>query len=50
MLTQRDFEQLSPYLTRGKVVNMEVKDRGRKGREVLLEYDNGEKLVGDLNR
>lgn len=50
MLTQRDFEQLSPYLTRGKVVNMEVKDRGRKGREVLLEYDNGEKLVGDLNQ
>ena len=50
MLNQTDLNKLAPYLAKGKVVNIEVKDRGRKGREVLLEYDNGDKLVGDLNQ
>lgn len=38
MLNQTDLNKLAPYLAKGKVVNIEVKDRGRKGREVLLEY------------
>ena len=47
MLNTVDLTKLSPYLSDGKVVNIEVKDRGRKGREVLLEYEDGRKLVGD---
>ena len=49
MLNAADLTKLSPYLSEGKVVNIEVKDRGRKGREVLLEYEDGRKLVGNLN-
>ena len=49
MMNEMDIKKLAPYLAQGKVVNMEVKDRGRKGREVLLEYEDGSKLVGDLN-
>ena len=49
MLTNNDLAKLSPYLNAGKVVNIEVKDRGRKGREVLLEYEDGRKMFGDLN-
>ncbi len=50
MLNATDLTKLRPYLCEGKVVNIEVKDRGRKGREVLLEYEDGRKLVGDLNQ
>ena len=50
MLNQSDLNKLAPYLSKGQVVNIEVKDRGRKGREVLLEYSDGQKLVGDLNQ
>lgn len=50
MLNEKDLAKLAPYIGEGKVVNMEVKDRGRKGREVLLEYDDGRKLVGNLNQ
>lgn len=50
MLNNKDLEKIAPYLTDGKVVNMEIKDRGRKGRELLLEYEDGRKLVGDLNQ
>lgn len=50
MLNQADLHKLAPYLSMGQVVNIEVKDRGRKGREVLLEYSDGQKLVGDLNQ
>ena len=32
MLNAADLTNLSPYLSEGKVVNIEVKDRGRKGR------------------
>ena len=39
MLNATDLTKLRPYLCEGKVVNIEVKDRGRKGREVLLEYE-----------
>ena len=49
MLKQSDFAKIAPYLSEGKVVNMEVKDRGRKGREILLEYEDGRKLVGNLD-
>lgn len=49
MMNESDIKKLAPYLAEGKVVNMEVKDRGKKGREVLLEYEDGRKLVGDLN-
>lgn len=50
MLNATDLTKLRPYLCEGKVVNIEVKDRGRKGREVQLEYEDGRKLVGDLNQ
>lgn len=50
MLNQNDLNKLAPYLSKGKVVNIEIKDRGRKGRETLLEYEDGTKLVGDLNQ
>lgn len=50
MLKEKDLKVLCPYLNDGVVVNIEVKDRGvRKGREVLLEYDDGRKLVGNLD-
>lgn len=50
MLSTADIQKIAPYLNEGKVVNMEVKDRGaRKGRELLLEYDSGRKLVGNLD-
>lgn len=49
MLTQKDLINLAPYFGQGKVVNVEIKDRGRRGREVFLEYDDGRKLVGNLN-
>lgn len=47
VLNERDLKNLTPYLN--DVVNIEVKGRGRKGREVLLEYSSGKKLVGNLN-
>lgn len=50
MLSTADITKLSPYLNEGKVVNIECKDRGaRKGREILLEYDDGRKLIGNLD-
>ena len=49
MLNDVDLKKLTPYFSEGKVVNIDVKDRGKKGREVLLEYDDGRKMVGDLN-
>ena len=50
MLNEKDVQKLTPFLMKGKVVNLEVKDRGRKGREILLEYEDGTKMVGDLNQ
>lgn len=50
MLNERDLQSLMPYFERGKVVNIEVKDRGRRGREILLEYQYGLKLVGNLDQ
>ena len=47
-LTAQDLHLLSPYLTQGKVVNLQVSER-KKSREVMLEYEDGTKLVGDLN-
>lgn len=54
MLTVQDLNKIQPYLEIGKVVNMEVKEypsrRNEKAkREILLEYEDGDKLVGDLN-
>lgn len=49
MLNDVDLKKLTPYFSEGKVVSIDVKDRGKKGREVLLEYDDGRKMVGDLN-
>lgn len=49
MLHERDLKNLAPYLDKGKVVRIDVKDRGRKGREVLLEYEDGTKCVGNLD-
>lgn len=50
MLNEKDVQKLTPFLMKGKVVNLEVKDRGRKGREILLEYEDDTKMVGDLNQ
>lgn len=49
MLNERDLAKLSPYFAAGKVVSIDVKDRNRKGREVILEYDDGRKLAGNLD-
>lgn len=50
MLSTTDITNLSPYLNEGKVVNIEVKDRGgKKGREAFLEYEDGRKMVGNLD-
>lgn len=49
MLNQNDLGKLAPWLTKNKVVNLEVKDRGRKGREILIEYDDGTKMTGNLD-
>lgn len=49
MLNPNDLAKLAPWLTQKKVVNLEMKDRGRKGREVLIEYDDGTKMVGNLD-
>ena len=49
MLNENDLKKLESYLKSGSVVNIEVKSRGRKGREVLLEYSDGRKLVGNLD-
>ena len=52
MITENDLAKIAPYMDTaryGKVVNMECKDhRGR--RELMLEYESGVKLVGDLNQ
>ena len=45
MLNEKDLTKLSPYFAEGKVVSIDVKDRNRKGREVVLEYEDGRKLV-----
>ena len=50
MLQEKDLRELSPYFSEGKVVNIEVRDHGKKGREVILEYEDGRKLVGNLDR
>ena len=49
MLNEKDLKKLMPWLEKGRVVNIEIKDRYRKGREVLLEYSDGQKLVGNLD-
>lgn len=49
MLDHKDLDKIQPYLAKGKVVNIEIKDYGTKGREVLLEYKDGTKIVGNLN-
>ena len=49
MLHERDLKNLALYLEKGKVVRIDVKDCGRKGREVLLEYEDGTKYAGNLD-
>jgi hypothetical protein len=54
MINASDLAKLQPYLNTGKVVNMEIKDYPKRGkdlakREVMLEYSDGTKLIGDLN-
>lgn len=50
MLSEKELNLISPYLKTGKVVNIEIKDCQKKGREVLLEYDDGKKLCGNLDK
>ena len=53
MLTVRDLEKLQKYLNVKKVVNLEVKEYQRKNkkaiREIMIEYADGIKVIGDLN-
>lgn len=55
MINVNDLNKMAPYIAKGKVVNMEVKEypktrvRGEV-REVLLEFNDGTKLVGNLNQ
>lgn len=54
MITSNDLSKLTPFISKGKVVNMEVKEykqtRNRGPiREVMLEFEDGTKLIGDLN-
>lgn len=49
MLKEKDLNAISPYLSQGKVVNIEIRDQGRKGREITLEYEDGRKLAGNLD-
>lgn len=49
MLTQKDLSVLAPYLSEGDVVNIEIRKHGRKERDVVLEYSDGRKLVGNLD-
>lgn len=46
MLNENDLIKLTPYLD--GVVNIEVKKQ-KAGREVMLEYSDGRKLVGNLD-
>lgn len=46
MLSSMDLEKLSPFLSAEKVVNIEVKDYGQKGREIIIEYQSGKNLLG----
>ena len=55
MINVNDLNKMAPYMAKGKVVNMEVKEypktRARgEVREVLLEFNDGTKLVGNLNQ
>lgn len=49
MLSNIDLEKLSPFLSAEKVVNIELKDYGQKGREIIIEYQSGKKIVGNLD-
>lgn len=54
MINSDDLKKLTPFISKGKVVNIEVKEykqtRNRGPiREVLLEFEDGAKLIGDLN-
>lgn len=46
LVTQQDLYKIYPYLN--GVVNLEIKQYRQK-REILLEYSNGKKYIGDLN-
>ena len=49
-LTQNDLLKIYPYLNNKNVVNIEIKDFNKKGREILLEYDDGTKMAGNLDK
>lgn len=54
MLNNNDLLKLQPYLNKGKVVNIEIKEypKNKKRnaiREIILEYSDGLKLTGNLN-
>ena len=50
-LTEADLTALTPYLSMNgnALIHVDVKDYGRKGREILLEYSDGAKYVGNLD-
>lgn len=48
MLNSSDLNKIAPYIKEGTVVNLEIKTY-KHGRELLLEYEGGRKLVGNLD-
>lgn len=48
MLNASDINKILPYIKEGTVINLEVKNYKNK-REILLEYADGRKLVGNLD-
>lgn len=48
LLSKEDYKKIERYLT-NDTVNMEIKEFSKCKREVMLEYKNGKKLVGNLN-
>lgn len=48
MIGEKDLKLIAPYLMEGKVVNIEVKNQIR-GREILLEFEDGRKMVGNMD-
>ncbi len=50
MLNKIDMQTIYPYLLKEKVLNLEIKDFGCKGREILIEYKSGKKMIGNLDQ
>lgn len=55
MISAQDLYKLEPYMAKGKVVHMDLKEYPKSRnkdavREIMLEFEDGIKLIGDLNK